>query len=313
MSETARPLWIISGFLGTGKTTVLNRLLEEFAPDPVGVLVNDFGAVGVDLYRVSTDREGPLMELNGGQIFCSCISGSFVDSLIELSAAPVSGILVEASGMAKPRALKPIIGEAIKRSEDRFYYAGMVSVVDAPRFEKMRATVNAVEEQIVYADLVIINKCDGLEENQTLSVARAVRHLNPSCKILRTTFGRVRREELPEAPVAPLERRGPGGERYEGWEERKPLAVTWNPPENLRLRELEEKLREKASTALRIKGYVQTAEGPVYVSAVGENMKIEEVSAIPGNPGITEFYANSGTPASIETGSLDLGAESCEA
>lgn len=312
MSNSARPLWILGGFLGTGKTTLLNHLLEEFAPEPVGVLVNDFGTVGVDVHRISTDREGPLVELNGGQIFCSCISGSFVDSLLELSAAPVSGILVEASGMAKPRALAPIIEEARKRSEDRFYYAGMVSVIDAPRFEKMRAAVNAVEEQVVYADLVIINKCDGLEEERVATVARAVRYLNPSCRILRTTFGRVRREELPESPVAPLERRGPGGEEYRGWEDKKPVAVTWNPPEKLSRQELEEAVREKATTALRIKGYLESEEGPVYISAVGESVEIEAVSAIPGAPGLTEFYPSNGAEVRVQTDSLDLRAESCE-
>jgi G3E family GTPase len=312
MSDLARPLWIISGFLGTGKTTLLNHLLREFAPEPVGVLVNDFGTIGVDAHRISTDREGPLVELNGGQIFCSCISGSFVDSLVEVSAAPVSGILVEASGMAKPRALAPVLEEARSRSEDRFYYAGMVSVIDAPRFEKMRATVNAVEEQIVYADLVVINKCDGVDESTVAAVARAVRRLNPSCRILRTSFGRVRREELPESPVAPLERRGPGGEEYKGWEDKKPVAVTWNPPGQLSRRELEETVREKAGAALRIKGYLETEEGPFYVSAVGESVEIEAVSAIPGAPGVTEFYPSNGTPERVQTDTLDLHAESCE-
>lgn len=314
MNESSRPLWIISGFLGTGKTTLLNHLLREFAPDSVGVLVNDFGSLGVDVHLISPERESPLVELNGGQIFCSCISGHFVDSLVELSGAPISGILVEASGMAKPRALAPIIAEAKRRSNDRFYYAGMVAVVDAPRFEKMRTTVNAVEEQIVYADLVVINKCDDVTEEKIAGVARAVAELNPHCRILRTLFGKVRREELPEKPVASLQRRGPGGEEYKGWNNQKPVVVSWNPPGELTRRELEEALREKAATALRIKGYVQTAEGPLFVTAVGENVTIEEVSGIPGSPGLTEFYPSHGESAAarVQSGKVDLGANSCE-
>ncbi|MFW6338035.1 MAG: CobW family GTP-binding protein [Alkalispirochaetaceae bacterium] len=314
MSESSRPLWIVSGFLGTGKTTLLNHLLREFAPDPVGVLVNDFGTLGVDAHLISPDAGTPVVELNGGQIFCSCLSGSFVDALVRLSAAPVSGILVEASGMAKPRALAPIIEEARNRSEHRFYYAGLVTVVDAPRFDKMLATVNAVEEQIVYADLVVINKCDAGSENEIAAVARAVGSLNPHCGIVRTDFGRVRREELPERPVASLERRGPAGEKYEGWDNRKPVVVSWNPPGKLTRRELKETLREKAASALRIKGYLETDEGPVFVSAVGANVAIEEVSAIPGLPGVVEFYPNNGEGrgATVETGRVGPGAESCE-
>lgn len=312
MNESSRPLWIVSGFLGTGKTTVLNHLLREFAPEPVGVLVNDFGSLGVDAHLVSPGSGGPVVELNGGQIFCSCISGTFVDSLVEISAAPLRGILVEASGMAKPRALEPIIAEARRRSSGRFHYAGLVAVVDAARFEKMRATVNAVEEQIVYADLVVINKCDTATEKSIAGVARTVGHLNPHCHILRTAFGTVGREELPEKPVASLERRGPAGEEYKGWDNRKPVVVSWNPAGKLTRQKLEEILREKASTALRIKGYAETVDGPVFVSAVGESVTLEEVSAIPGSPGLTEFYPSGGAPATAQTGGLDLGAGSSE-
>lgn len=313
MNRERRPLWIISGFLGTGKTTLLNHLLREFAPGPVGVLINDFGALGVDAHLISREGRTRVVELNGGQIFCSCISGSFVDSLVELSLAPVEGILVEASGMAKPRALGPILEEAEKRSDERFYYAGMVTVVDAERFEKMRATVNAVEEQIVYGDLLVINKCDSVGEERVASIARTIRRLNPHCGILRTSFGRMRRGELPEGPVDVLHRRGPGGEEYRGWEEKKPVAVTWNPPKGTSLAALREQLLQKAATALRIKGYVETTDGPVFVSAVGDTLTLEEVSEIPGAAGLTEFYPRSGEkkPAAISLSRIDRGEERC--
>jgi G3E family GTPase len=294
MNESIRPLWILSGFLGTGKTTLLNHLLREFAPQPVGVLVNDFGSLGVDAHLISPNAGSPVVELNGGQIFCSCLSGTFVDSLVELSAAPVRGILVEASGMAKPRALSPIIAEAMRRSNHRFYYAGMVTVVDAPRFEKMRAAVNAVEEQIVYADLVVINKCDDVTEGELAGVAHTVRQVNPHCRILSTAFGKVRGGQLPEKPVASLERRGPKGKEYKGWGNRRPVVVSWNPSDTPTIEELKDRLREKAPTALRIKGYVETVDGPVFVSGVGDGLTINEVSAIPGVPGLTEFYLSNG-------------------
>lgn len=293
MNRERIPLWIISGFLGTGKTTVLNHLLTEFAPSPIGVLVNDFGTLGVDAHLINDDAPTTVVELNGGQIFCSCISGSFVDSLLELSSAPVEGLIVEASGLAKPRALGPILKEAQRRSDERFYYAGMITVVDAQRLEKMRATVNAVDEQIVYGDLLVINKCDTVQEEMVASIARTIRRLNPQCRILRTSFGRLRRAELPDGPVATLRRRGPGDEEYGGWEEKKPVTVTWNPPEGTSLAALREQLLQKAATALRIKGYVETTDGPVFVSAVGDSLTLEEVSQVPGAPGLTEFYPRS--------------------
>jgi G3E family GTPase len=289
------PLWIIGGFLGSGKTTVLNHLLGELAPTPVGVLLNDFGKIGVDVHLVEADEAITVTEVNGGQIFCSCVSGSFVERLRELAATPAKAVLVEASGLAKPGALEPILAEAQTAEGERLRYAGMVTVVDARAFGKLRHTVNAVSEQVVYADLLVVNKCDAASPEQIEEVDAVLGELNPGARVLHVEYGRVSPKELPGAPTAALRRSGPDGTWYEGWDGKKPVCRTWNPPPSLSRAELRAEVERRMHSAFRIKGFAETSEGPVFVSAASGGVEVEPVEEIRGEPGLTEFY-----PAGID-------------
>lgn len=293
MSDHGIPLWIIGGFLGSGKTTVLNHLLAQFSDESVGVLINEFGAIGVDSHLLERPGESSVAEVNGGQLFCSCVSGSFVARLAELARMSVSAILVEASGMAKPRALKPILEEVRQSTPEQVSYAGMVSVVDAVAFHKLAGVVNAVEEQVVYGDLIAVNKCDRVDAEHIEETERRLRELNPDAPIVHVEYGGVARDELPAEPVAPLYRTGARGEDYKGWAGRKPLCRTWRPATGMPVAALREELARRLETALRIKGYAETAEGPAFVSATTEETRVQFVSGIPGAAGLTEFYPRS--------------------
>ena len=290
------PLWIIAGFLGSGKTTLLNRLLKEFAPQRVGVLVNDFGTLGVDRHLVSAgnaESSGSadgVVELNGGQIFCSCISGKFVDHLVEIARKPVGAIVVEASGMAKPGAMDAIQHEARSRCEDRFFYAGMLTVVDAPRFDRLRTVVNAVEEQVAYADCVVVNKCDRSDADTIAGVERTIAEINPNARIVRTVHGAFGLPDLPSGPLNRLEREEEVRARFRGWGGKKPVVRVWKPSEPVTVEALRSIVHEKARRALRIKGFVATTDGPVFVDGVADESRIESVDALPGETGLTEFY-----------------------
>jgi G3E family GTPase len=166
----------------------------------------------------------------------------------------------------------------------------MVTVVDARTFEKLIHTVNAVAEQVVYADLLVINKCDAVDPARIHAVESAVRELNSSAAVRRTEFGALPVETLPDAPTAALRRRGPRGERYAGWDGKKPVCRTWNPPASLSRDELLNELQRRMHTALRIKGFVETRDGPVFVSATPENVEMRPMERLDGSSGLTEFY-----------------------
>jgi G3E family GTPase len=305
--DDTKSIWIISGFLGSGKTTILNRLLQELAPMPIGVLVNDFGRLGVDRHLIKAAETDTVMELNGGQIFCSCISGNFVDALTAVAESPAKAIVVEASGMAKPGAMTPILEAAVSRSGHRLVYSGMITAVDASRFAKLRSVVNAVDEQIVYADLLVINKKDTVSRDEIDSIRRTLRELNPRARMVSVSFGAVKTEMLPGATEMPGQRSGPEGKSYRGWDGRKPKDVTWSPPRDITKEQLRAELNSRAEETLRIKGFLETAEGPVFVSAVGSAIEITDIDTIPGEPGLTEFYPVHGSSAGRPGVTGDLG------
>jgi G3E family GTPase len=173
---------IIGGFLGSGKTTVLNRLLRSFAPEPVGVLVNDFGSIGVDGGACGGAgwRGGgrPQRRADLLLVHIRLLRGPSG----ELAATPATAILVESSGMAKPGAMGAILNEVSRRTDGALRYAGMVTVVDAPRFNRLRTVVNAVDEQVAYADLVVINKCDEADAETIGAVRAAIAGIAPRRK-----------------------------------------------------------------------------------------------------------------------------------
>ena len=94
-------LYLLSGFLGSGKTTFLTNILKHLSEEKVGVIMNEFGKIGIDGTIIS--KQGmKLVEINRGSIFCSCLKLSFVSAMIEMADYPLKYLFVESSGLADP-------------------------------------------------------------------------------------------------------------------------------------------------------------------------------------------------------------------
>lgn len=155
------PLVFLLGFLGSGKTTFLNNLLATRpANTRVGMLINEWGYVNVDGKLVQSGKKDEVIELSGGQVFCSCISGSFMDSSVRLLDVDPDILLVEASGLARPSAMRDIMDGIIKLSDGRIVRGPVFCVVDTVRFPKLLKTVAATKEQVLVADVVVCAKTD---------------------------------------------------------------------------------------------------------------------------------------------------------
>lgn len=157
-AAAAVPLTLLTGFLGAGKTTLVNRVLNGALGVPVGVLVNDFGALDIDRALIAGETEG-VLSLENGCICCS-LRGDLVGAVMRLldrSDRP-RRILLEASGVADPA---PIVGTFLAPAfRRRVWLDGVACVVDA---EQALATpeVEALQlRQIGFSDLVILNKTD---------------------------------------------------------------------------------------------------------------------------------------------------------
>lgn len=195
MDARGVPVVVLAGFLGAGKTTILNHLLQHSGGRRFGVLVNDFGAVNVDALLVSGRSAGTL-NLANGCICCTTDAEGLGEALAELACSGVDAIVIEASGIAEPRALIRLVLAARDR---RVAYGGLVYVVDAALVERTLAEHPSVAGHLAVADLVVVNKKDLVSEAGLDAVLKRVRELNATAPALPVIGGAVDPGLLAEA------------------------------------------------------------------------------------------------------------------
>ena len=189
MSESRIPATIISGFLGSGKTTLLNHILSEPHGRRVAVLINEFGDVDIDgSLVVSADRD--MMELSNGCICCSMNDG-LIAALVRLleRETPFDYVVIETTGIADPVP----VATTFMRPEfaTRMRVDSILSVADAEHFALEHFEDPAARNQLRYADVVLLNKCDLVDAARLDSVESTIRAVNPQARILRTERSRV--------------------------------------------------------------------------------------------------------------------------
>jgi G3E family GTPase len=193
------PVTVITGFLGSGKTTLLNQLLAQDGAAGTAVIVNEFGAVGIDgQLVVGVDED--IIEINNGCICCT-VRADLVSTIERLLARPqrVRRILIETTGLADPA---PIIQSFIldERLRAETELDALVTVVDArhnPLWLALGAEAeaaggeNVAQEQIAFADLLLLNKTDLVDETQLAICEADLRRLNPLARIRRVKDGSI--------------------------------------------------------------------------------------------------------------------------
>jgi G3E family GTPase len=185
------PLHLVTGFLGSGKTTFLMHYLDTFGSfRKIGVVQNEFSASGHDgvilrqhkgLYR--------MIEINNGSVFCVCLLGSFIRSLAAfIDDNSPDEIIMEVSGMSDPVSIGQLFQSDSLRN--KVYLGHIWTLVDAMNFHRVTAIRTRLEHQIRIADTVVVNKSDsacGYIE----TVIEAVKRINPYASIQLTSFART--------------------------------------------------------------------------------------------------------------------------
>lgn len=185
-----KKLFVLTGFLGAGKTSFLEHVLEAFSDKKLAVIQNEFGKIGID--GSILQRQGiPIKEINRGSIFCSCLQLSFVEALAELAKSDAEFLFVESSGLADPSNIMDILESVKLLAGDVYDFQGVICLIDGVHFPKQVKDTETVDRQLKHCDVAIINKIDLISGEQYKKVISLVREVNPHCLILHCENGRA--------------------------------------------------------------------------------------------------------------------------
>jgi G3E family GTPase len=274
---------VVSGFLGSGKTTLVRRLLEQGRRDGVrtAVVSNEFGELGID-EALLAPGEGDFVELSGGCVCCR-LSDDLLKTLQQLwLRARPERVIVETSGVALPYDTlinfwrDPVREWAVDESS--------VVVVSAEQVSCGRDLDATFVDQVCSADLLVLSKTDLVTEDEVRRAEKTLRSLQPDVTILRASFGDVDSrvffppEEIDRAPRASGRRSPERGDSHA------------HPHDAYRSEELrfeagtrEEDVRRvlEARRALRAKGFVETSAGLRLVQGVAGRIEFTDPPAPP--------------------------------
>ncbi|MFP5022826.1 CobW family GTP-binding protein [Pseudonocardia phyllosphaerae] len=195
------PVVVLAGFLGAGKTTLLNHLLATGGDARIGVVVNDFGAVGIDAMRIA-GQAGGVIGLGNGCLCCEVGEGGVAEVLDSLARRreEIDVVVIEASGIAEPGTLVQLVLDGLGR---HFSFGGLVEVVDAAEYEATRKQHPQLGKHVGMADLVVLNKIDRVGPGQLWRVRRLCREDNPRAPIVPVRDGAVDPELLFDIEIVP--------------------------------------------------------------------------------------------------------------
>lgn len=189
MVDRRVPVILVAGFLGSGKTTLLNHLLTNRQGARIGVVVNDFGSIAVDAMAVAGQVDTMMSFGNG--CLCCAVDASGLDAMLgKLSEAEagIDVIVVEASGLAEPRDLIRLM---IASENPAIAYGGLVELVDAAEFETTRQRHPELDEHLGFADLIVLNKTDRVDEDAPAKLTGTIDELAPGTPVIATSHGRI--------------------------------------------------------------------------------------------------------------------------
>ena len=193
------PVTILTGFLGSGKTTLLNRILREDHGQRIAVIENEFGEVGVDSEILERSEE-QIVEMNNGCICCT-VRGDLVRILGELKAKREKGglqfdrVVIETTGMADPG---PVAQTFFTDEDIGGYYLldSILTLVDAKHAPRQLDEFREAQEQVGFADRLLLSKTDVAAEDETVKLIERLKKMNPRAQIRKVHFG--------EAPLAEI-------------------------------------------------------------------------------------------------------------
>ena len=265
-------LFLLTGFLGSGKTTFVRYLIDQYSSQgkKIAVVVNEFGKVSVD-GPVLEQAAVQIEELNNGSIFCKCLEGRFVEALETISRKKPDIVLVESTGLADPTGMQDIMFQVNRKTDKAYAYSGVICLIDARNYLRISKSLLTVGRQILAATLIIINKKDLAEQAQLQEVRAKIRQLNPLVTLVEAEYGQINLDELDNVRRSRLNRHL----KTLITKETRPdlfLISSQSPITNEALQAFVNHFQDDCH---RIKGFVQTTDGLLHVDWVADSGEIK--------------------------------------
>jgi G3E family GTPase len=175
---------ILTGFLGSGKTTLVNQIIKQNPNIRFGLIINEFGEVGIDGQILDNPQE-EITEISNGCL-CCVVRSDLVEAIQKMvNTGKVDYIIIETSGLAEP---EPIMQTFMTLKTDGFNTPikmdSLVTLVDSLNLEKNLAEYKVIGQQIELADVVVLNKVDDLTSENIEELKLMVKNMNPFGSIL---------------------------------------------------------------------------------------------------------------------------------
>ncbi len=189
------PVTVLTGYLGSGKTTLLNRILSGDHGRRYAVIVNEFGEIGIDNdLIVDTDEE--IYEMNNGCVCCT-VRGDLIRVIQNLMRRPdrFDAMIIETTGLADPAPVAQtfFMDDDVREKAE---LDSVIALVDAKHLPLRLEDSDEAEEQIAFADIIILNKTDLVSGKELDAVKQQIRSINPMAEIIETSRADVPLDKL---------------------------------------------------------------------------------------------------------------------
>lgn len=200
MLRFTTPVTIVTGFLGSGKTTLINHILTENHRKRIAVIENEFGEVGIDAEFLIAGAAETIVQLANGCVCCT-VRGDLAKALNDLAEIadraqqPFDRIIIETSGVADPG---PVIQTFLAETQllTRYHLDGVITLVDGNHGHGQLVLRKEVRAQIGHADRLIVTKADLCEQRHLEELVSSLAHINPRAPVRVASLNGMSMEEM---------------------------------------------------------------------------------------------------------------------